>query len=342
MPSSSCTIPSTQNQFGISRAAVCVHGQAGTCTNAGRAITPFMFNEEGYCVSVFPFFLSSERTRSYYAHDENGVEYPSATNFHHWSNTHNPDQDRFEDLYRRDFIHAISRVARRKLARHHLDPYQRATFRRNIVRYNTGKEETNPTLELAMEYAGALSTIVFDESCRLRDLTERQVGQNQFVVDVAVDRLDGEADHAVEQIGALEDKMADVEHGLNGLLELGQEQTEMSTRMAQGLGQLATCVLAQQNKIRAMEEHMDAMRKMILALEHTAANPIVVDEEETVVENSESREEVEIEENEVAVPILILSRLVLIEEAVQELPDELVGTQIAFELAKEDHPPSYE
>ena len=193
-----------------------------------------------------------------------------------------------------------------------------------------------------MEYAGTLSTIVFDELCRLRDLTERQVGQNQFAVDVAVDRLDGEADHAVEQIGALEDKMTDVEQGLNGLLELGREQTKTSTRTARGLGQLAMCVLAQQNKIRAMEEHMDAMREMILALEHTVANPLVVDEEDTVVEGSESREELEIEENEVAVPIPVPGQLIPIEEVVQELPDELVGTQIAFELAEEDHPPEYE
>ena len=138
-----------------------------------------------------------------------------------------------------------------------------------------GKEERDPTLELAMEYAGALSTIVFNESCHLRDLTEDQVSCNQFVVDVAVDRLDREADHATERIGALEDKMADVEQGLNGLLELGQEQMETSTRTAQRLGQLATRVLAQQDKIRVMEERMDAMREMILALEHMAANPII-------------------------------------------------------------------
>ena len=56
------------------------------------------------------------------------------------------------------------------------------------------------------------------------------------MMDVAVDQLDREADHAVEQIGVLEDKMADMEQGLNGLLELGQEQTKMSTRTAQGLG----------------------------------------------------------------------------------------------------------
>ena len=61
-----------------------------------------------------------------------------------------------------------------------------------------GEEEADPTLELTMEYARALSTIVFDESCHLHDLTEAQVGRNQFAVDVAVDQLDGEVDHAVE------------------------------------------------------------------------------------------------------------------------------------------------
>ena len=234
-------------------------------------------------------------------------------------------------------------MARRKLRRHHLDPYQRAAFRRGIVRYNMGEEESNPTLELAMEYAGALGTIIFDESCRLCDLTEAQIGRNQYATDVELERLDGKADHAAERIRALEDKGANLERSLNALLELGREQTEASTRAARGLGQLATCVLAQQNKIRAMEERMDAMREMILGLEHTAANPIMVNEEETVVEaGSSSGEELEIKENEVAVPIPVLGRLVPMEEEVQVLPDELVGTQVAFKLAEEDRPPSYE
>ena len=112
-----------------------------------------------------------------------------------------------------------------------------------------GEEEADPTLELAMEYAGALGTIVFDESCHLCDLTEAQVGRNQFTMDVAVDWLDGEADHASERISALEGKVADLEVGYTELLALGWEQVEMSTRVAQGLGQLATAVLAQQAKI---------------------------------------------------------------------------------------------
>ena len=53
MPSSSCTTPGTINHLGIGRAAIRVHGQSGTCTNQGRAITPFMFNEEEYRVSTW-------------------------------------------------------------------------------------------------------------------------------------------------------------------------------------------------------------------------------------------------------------------------------------------------
>ena len=48
---------------------------------------------------------------------------------------------------------------------------------------------------------------------------------------------------------------------------------------------------------------MDTMWEMILGLEHSAANPIVVDDKETAVAEDRSEEEVEIEENEVVVPI---------------------------------------
>ena len=88
---------------------------------------------------------------------------------------------------------------------------------------------------------------------------------------------------------------------------------------------------------------MDTMREMILMLEHTQENPIVVGDEESEGETAVSdRVELKVEENEVAIPIPPPSQLVPIEDAVQELPDELVGTQIAFNLADEDHPPSYE
>ena len=192
-----------------------------------------------------------------------------------------------------------------------------------------------------MEYAGALGTIIFDESCRLRNLTEAQVGCNQFAIDMAVDRLDREVDHVLEKLSMLEGKVIDLEAGYMELLALGWEQVEMLTCLAHALGQLAMAVLAQQGKIWVMEERMDAMREMILVLEHTQENPIVVDEEETVVSNG-SGEELEVEENEVAIPIPAPGRLIPIKDEIQVLPNELVGTQIAFELADEDCPPSYE
>ena len=135
--------------------------------------------------------------------------------------------------------------------------------------------------------------------------------------------------------------MADLEAGYTELLVLGWEQVETSTQAVWGLGQLVMAVLAQQAKIRSQDERLDVMHEMILALEHTQANPIMVDEEETAVSDG-SREELELEENEVVIPVPVPGRLVPIEDEVQVLPDELVGTQIAFELAKEDCPPSYE
>ena len=102
-----------------------------------------------------------------------------------------------------------------------------------------------------MEYSGALSTIVFDESCHLCDLTEAQIRRNQFAMDVVVDQLDGEVDHALERISTLEGKVADLEAGYIKLLALGREQVETSTRVVWGLGQLATAILVQQAKIRS-------------------------------------------------------------------------------------------
>ena len=83
------------------------------------------------------------------------------------------------------------------------------------------------------------------------------------------------------------------------------------------------------------------MREMILALEHTQENPIVVDDEEMVVSNGVEGEELEVEENKVAVPIPPPGWLVPIKDMIQVLPNELVSTQIAFELANKDRPPSY-
>ena len=86
---------------------------------------------------------------------------------------------------------------------------------------------------------------------------------------------------------------------------------------------------------------MDTMREMLLTLEHTQENPIEVEDESEGKTAVSDGVELKVEENKVAIPVPPPGRLVPIEDVVQVLPDELVGTQIAFDLANEDCPPSY-
>ena len=214
---------------------------------------------------------------------------------------------------------------------------------------NIGEEEADLLLETAMEYTGALRVVIFNESCHLHNLTEAQVGRNQFTMDVAVDQLDerinkvdGRADKASERLSMLEGKVTDMEEGYCELLALGWEQVGTSVWTCQAIAGLAAVIVAQQERIVRVEERIDMMREMILVLEHLQENPIIVEEEsneETVVSDGV---ELEVEENEVVILIPPPGQLILIEDVVQELPDKLVGTQITFDLAKEDHPPSYD
>ena len=87
---------------------------------------------------------------------------------------------------------------------------------------------------------------------------------------------------------------------------------------------------------------MDAMREMLLALKHMQENPIKVEEESEGKMVVSDGVELEVEEDKVAIPIPPPGRLIPIEDVVQVLPNELMGTQFAFDLANEDHPPSYE
>ena len=204
-------------------------------------------------------------------------------------------------------------------------------------------------METAMEYAGAVGVVVFDESCCLRDLTKDQVGRNQFAMDVVVDRLDekdeeleGRADEASERMTMLEGRVGDMEEGYQALLALGQDQVTTRVRACAAIAALTAITTDQQVQLVRAEERMDAMREMILMLEHTWDNPIVVDDDSDVEMVVSEGEELEVEEDEVVIPIPPPGHLIPIEDTVQELPDELVGTQIAFDLAEEDCPPSYE
>ena len=104
-----------------------------------------------------------------------------------------------------------------------------------------------------MEYVGAVGVVVFDESCRLRNLTEDQVGCNQFAMDVAVDRLDekdeeleGRADKASERMTMLEGRVGDMEEGYQALLALGRDQVTTGVRACAAIMALTAITTDQQ------------------------------------------------------------------------------------------------
>ena len=120
------------------------------------------------------------------------------------SNTHNPDQDDFGDLYRDNFILAMGRVAHCKLNCYTLDPYQHAFLKRGLNKRHVGEDEPLSLLEQAMEYVAAVGVMVFDNSCRLCDSTEHQVGSNQVAAEIVLEKVDMKVDQVVEKMGELE------------------------------------------------------------------------------------------------------------------------------------------
>ena len=128
-----------------------------------------------------------------------------------------------------------------------------------------------------MEYAGAVGVVVLNKASRLHDLTEAQVGRNQFVMDVAVDRLDekdeeleGRMDKVSEWMVILEGQVGDMEEGYQALLALGRDQVATGVWACAAIMALTAITTDQQARLARAEERMDAMREMLLALEHVS------------------------------------------------------------------------
>src|SRR5882672_7062938 len=94
------------------------------------------------------------------ARDNLSRPYPTNRNIYHHSNTHNPDEDEFADLGLSDFFLAHRRVARRKLERLQLTPYQAGLLSRGVQVGMERREPYHAVLEAAMGYWGACSVVV--------------------------------------------------------------------------------------------------------------------------------------------------------------------------------------
>ena len=94
-------------------------------------------------------------------------------------------------MQRSDFILAVGRVGRRKLARLDVShPYQRAFLNHGLVRTRVIDEEADPTLDQATMYAAGLSAMVMQEMADVADTLENRVFRNMDMQDVRMNEVE--------------------------------------------------------------------------------------------------------------------------------------------------------
>ena len=104
------------------------------------------------------------------ARDDLSHPYPSYKDVYLHSNTSNPGSDEFQDLGLNDLLVAQRQVARRKLERLQLTPYQGYLLSQGVQPQWEQREPYNMVLEASLRYAASCSVVVMDE---VVDLNER-------------------------------------------------------------------------------------------------------------------------------------------------------------------------
>src|SRR5258705_9590250 len=97
------------------------------------------------------------------ARDDLSRPYPTDRDVYRRSNTHAADEDEFADLGLSDFFIVHRRIARHKLERLQLTPYQAGLLSRGVQVGMERREPYNVVLEASMGYAGACSVAVMDD-----------------------------------------------------------------------------------------------------------------------------------------------------------------------------------
>jgi len=208
-------------------------------------------------------------------------------------------------MQRSDFILAVGRVRRRKLARLDVShPYQRAFLNRSLVRTRVIDEEADPTLDQATMYAAGLTTMVMAEMVDVSDVLENRIFRNMDMQDVRMNEVEREVEQAKDEI-------------VNNHDELLQAQVD--------IGDLRYRNRTLEDRVLRLEEQVRDLMAFRTVLQHGPGNPIVVEDDEDeveIVEDSEPGREVLIEEMTPAeirevremTPRQYAGRLVLIDE----------------------------
>ena len=178
---------------------------------------------------------------------EEGVPYLEAQDFYDRSSKVWPEEG-FEDLFRDNFIMASGRVARRKLDRLETGPYQRALLCRGVTTKIDTEDESRPVLQQAMEYAGAVGTMVMDELAFVHKRSETGLGMAMTGIEREVMRVE---DRVSEHKTLIEEVQGDVSNLIAGARTSANIEDALRIEVT-GLRHLVSQLLC---RVTALEGH---------------------------------------------------------------------------------------
>jgi len=177
---------------------------------------------------------------------------------------------------------AAGRVGRRKLNWMETGPYQRALLNRGITTKVDAEDERVPVLQQAMEYTGAVGTMVMDELAFVHEQTETGLGQAMTGIEREVTRVE---DRVSEHETLIEEVQGDVTNLIAGARTSANIEDALRIEVT-GLHHLVSQLLHRVTALEGRQEHL-------IEVEDDS------DEEE---ESSEEEEESSEEEAPVPVP----------------------------------------
>jgi len=147
---------------------------------------------------------------------------------------------------------ASGRVARRKLDRLATGPYQRALLRRGVTTKVDVEDEKIPVLQQAMEYAGAVGTMVMDELAYVHENTERGMGTAMNSIKREVTRVE---DRVSEHETLIEEVQGDVMNLIAGARMSANIEDALRIEVT-GLCHLVSQLLRRVTALEGRQEHL--------------------------------------------------------------------------------------
>jgi len=211
-------------------------------------------------------------------------------------------------------------VSRRKLNRLDTGPYQRALLRRGVMKKVDVEDERVPVLQQAMEYAGAVGTMVMDEVAYVHERTEAGMGTAMNGIEREVTRVE---DRVSEHETLIEEVQGDVTNLIAGARTSVNIEDVLRIEVT-GLRHLVSQLLRRVTALEGRQEH-----------------PIEVEDDSGEEEVEESSED----EAPVPAPAPgMVYQLVPIEdlgEEEEEVEDSEIEEGLAIEIAALDPAPAY-